>query len=74
MLPKRVLTIAAGLVCLRGNATSGFNLRKLFADAFDVHQLLDLLEPAALLAVFEDALRRGTPDAGQILELFERGR
>src|SRR5688572_11685737 len=45
----------------------------LLADALDVHQLLDLLEAAVLLAVLEDSLGRGGADAGQRFELRLRG-
>ena len=41
----------------------------LLADAPHVHQVLDLLEAAALLAVLEDPFGRGLADAGQRLEL-----
>ena len=35
----------------------------LFADAFDVHQVFDLLEAANLLPVLDDARGHGEPDA-----------
>src|SRR5262245_18004527 len=45
----------------------------LLADPLDVHQLLDLLEPARLLPVLEDALGRGAADAWQRFEIRQRG-
>jgi hypothetical protein len=45
----------------------------LLADALDVHQLLNLLEPAALLAVFDDQLRGPRPDPRQRFELRHGG-
>src|SRR5436190_21997736 len=58
----------------RGDHDQRLELEKaLLADPFDVHQVLDLLEAAVLLAVLDDSCRGGGPDARQRLQL-QRGR
>src|SRR5687768_14184339 len=64
------LLVARALRLVRRDGDVRLQLQeRLLADPLDVHQLLDLLEAAALLAVLGDPLRRGGADAGQRLEL-----
>src|SRR5262245_33840141 len=71
--PGRGASLPRRLLRLRGNDDQRLELEEAFlADALDVHEVLDLLEAAVLLAIVENALRCRPPDAREFFELVER--
>src|ERR1044072_854690 len=62
------------LIGLRWNSNERLQLEEaLLANAFDVHQLLDPFEAAALRPIFDNQLRGLLADAGQRIERLEGG-
>ena len=69
----RVATFSLSVVSPLDRDVGREALERLLADAADQHQVLRVLELAALLAVLDDARGHGGADAGEQLQLIDAG-